>query len=1105
MPGSGAEKMIGGFKILREIGRGGMAIVYEVEDPAGKRLALKVLDAARSRNERSLGRFLREGEAIQRLNHPHIIKIIDVGQDGDLSFIAMELIDGPTLEDLIFELRRGRRDALSHFRPDFVGLPDPVIGQSAFQRAVLESLAEIANAVQAAHDAGLVHRDIKPSNILIDSDSRMILTDFGLVQDLGADTLTLTGDVLGTPLYMSPEQIAGNRDRIGPKSDIYALGATIHETLGLNSPFSATDIAVLAKQIARHEPRDLAELNPHLPKSVHTIVKRAMAKRPNDRYSQASNIARDIELFLRGEPIEAKPPTPREHVRSLMRRHPKVVWGVLAAVALVLVALSTLFIVYQRDERVRIEEASRTVADGQVFLGQGLWAAAWRAAEEVEVELGDGDKARSLRSEIEFEFRTKFALNQNAGLAPLRVAHQMRIASAQLEGTTLDLKSMDAQLSASLVKVATESGYGFDEGALDSIWNSLHTGKSKQENKQWAQLLSARCDQALLAFDFRFAFVISDRAQRWGLDCAGFPQKNYAIWNTTPYARLQEFTQDLVLNPWPSVLGSIDRDAFMRFPWPHSRAWLQAILVEADLAESIAILRLTERIGLIGMTQGLIEKSSSTPELRGDLVAFWATQPDVGAHEALIRWWPEFKGTRDALRLVTALKNPTAAARRFLEREIPLADLNLLQVLAEVLGETKERAYVDTLGARLILMDEVERQPLLVPYIQLGGKPPWSWIEQGIEARGGLWNRLTATLEKHPDIAPLSWSRENVDHPDPSLRRIARRSLLSHPTTREEWSRKILFDSQEAMAFRVQIGLSLGAQELFKLLKDVDLLRNQDAILVGLSLWLDSGLFTKGSRAHLKRVASLFEVYRESNDDLMKSWALHALARLDIPEFAVLIAKDLAAYEVDSTGSLLRDILGRSPQSLILGQVIQEIAKQPKQNAAFINQDVNAARCRFLALIGRDKAWGDPVIRQAVVRVLIECAARRDLSAGTRQAALRSLSNFTIDLHLDEIRDAAHYDVDGRVGAAAAVLIAEAGEAAQALEFLDQRLRPGKEIVVARAWVLAKMGRFAESISNLELAAMQGFRQTSMTLDFRLFPKLQETPQFRSLWRRIVE
>ena len=108
MPQSGEEKTIGSFKILREIGRGGMATVYEVEDREGQKLALKVLDATRSRNERSLGRFLREGEAIQRLNHPHIIKIIDVGQEGDLSFIAMELVDGPTLEDLIFELRRGR-------------------------------------------------------------------------------------------------------------------------------------------------------------------------------------------------------------------------------------------------------------------------------------------------------------------------------------------------------------------------------------------------------------------------------------------------------------------------------------------------------------------------------------------------------------------------------------------------------------------------------------------------------------------------------------------------------------------------------------------------------------------------------------------------------------------------------------------------------------------------------------------------------------------------------------------------------------------------------------------------------------------------------------
>ncbi len=1102
---NGAPKKIASYDVLREIGRGGMAIVYEVSDSKGRSLALKVLNAARARTDRGLGRFLREGEAARRLDHPHIIKIFDVGQDGDFCYIAMDLIDGPTLEDLIFGLRRGRRRALAKFRPDLAHLPDPIVRQEAFQRSIMEALSGIASAVQMAHDAGLVHRDIKPSNILIGADGQLVLTDFGLVQDLGAETLTLSGDVLGTPLYMSPEQIAGDRQKIGPKSDVYALGATIHETLGLTSPYSATDIAVLARQISRHEPRDLAELNPSLPQAIHTIVRRAMAKRPRDRYASAQGIADDIQLYLAGKPIEGKPPTVMEKLRAEVRRRPAVAWSVAAAAGLSLVFLITFFVLSRGEDQRRNKEAQRSFKDGQGLLEDESWLAAWRVADEIEAQVKEHPLADDLRSRVEAHLEQAFAQNLKAGPAGLETAFQLLGVARQLTSSSLDDNGWRRQLGAELLRVATAEQGTLDEGSLNHIWLALNADASDLERSRWGDRFAVRCDSALAEFDFRSAYAIAKRAQRWGLRTEKFPPEDFEAWDNHAYRRLADVAKELASQPVSTVLRELDREAVAALPWPESRRMLQSRLKSASLEDALAILRVVAAARLPGFAPDLVAVGMRLPEFRRDLLSFWARTPDVEAQGPLVAWSRDFHKDRDVLQLAKALDVPGKAARQFLEEKVATADLDLLWVLAEVLGKLENKRVLETLSRRLVAMDSEERLSSLIPFIRFGGKPPWSWIEEALQVKNELARDLVRALDGSEGIVPASWSLAHEAASSQPLRRIARAALLAGETTRGEWGGRILFDQDEDMSFRIRAGLALRPSEIEALLAAIDPSEVSDPVTLAFSLSLDGSNYKKGSSLHVKRVAGLLKVYYESGDDLMRAWALQGLESLRVPEFAGVIAKDLATFEIDTTGSLLRDILGQSPKSLKLASVLGAFAKQGVELPLALNPDINSARCRFLSRMGRDENWDDRRARGNVARTLIECAARRDLDSAVRVEALQAIASYPGFLRVQEIKETAVFDGEGTMAAAAAMLFGNEGRPAVGLSFLVERSRPGFAPKIARAWLLAQMARPAECLDVLQHAFVSGFRRNALTPDFTQFAALRRLPGFFGLWRRLAE
>ncbi len=249
-------------------------------------------------SEAEIRRFRVEAEAAGRLDHPHIVPILEVGRHQDHAFYTMKLIDG---DDLGRHLRR------------FVGDP----------RRAATLLVAIAQAVHHAHRRGLIHRDLKPSNILIDPAGHPHITDFGLVKraDDGASSLTASGAVLGTPSYMAPEQAVGGR--IGPAADIYSLGAILYQLLTGRPPFRAATVAETLAQLIEQEPTPPRHLRPSIPAKLQRICLKCLEKRPARRYASAADLAEDLDRFLRGDEVLPGGSGPSRRLWRWARREPE--------------------------------------------------------------------------------------------------------------------------------------------------------------------------------------------------------------------------------------------------------------------------------------------------------------------------------------------------------------------------------------------------------------------------------------------------------------------------------------------------------------------------------------------------------------------------------------------------------------------------------------------------------------------------------------------------------------------------------------------------------------------------------------------------------------
>ncbi|MDB5388256.1 MAG: hypothetical protein JWM11_3902, partial [Planctomycetaceae bacterium] len=392
---------LGDYRIIREIGRGGMGIVFEArQESLGRQVALKVLPARRFQNERELLRFRREAQSVARLHHSHIVEIYGVGEQEGVHYFAMRYIVGRSLDEVICELRH--RLGVSDAQINISVLDEPATGRAspsaihtgsslflsrilsapqdsidsqnptARYRAVARIGHQVAEALQYAHERGILHRDVKPSNLLLDRQEVCWLSDFGLAKfELEAADITESDDLIGTMKYMSPEALSGAIDE---RSDLYSLGLTMYELATLRPVLDAVDRGQLLEQVKdpRHLP--LRRFAPEIPRDLETVILKAMAVDPNHRYQSAAELADDLERFLNHEPIKARPQSTWTKLRRWIERKPLLAFLALGTISITMTSLFSFASLYfnarqtafsARQERDRADQLRTEAEDAK--------------------------------------------------------------------------------------------------------------------------------------------------------------------------------------------------------------------------------------------------------------------------------------------------------------------------------------------------------------------------------------------------------------------------------------------------------------------------------------------------------------------------------------------------------------------------------------------------------------------------------------------------------------------------------------------------------------------------------------------------------------------
>jgi WD40 repeat protein len=348
------------YEVLEELGRGGMGVVYKARQLSLSRVvALKMILSGSHASPAELQRFRNEAQAAARVQHPNLVQIYEISTHEGRPYFALEFVDGPSLAQVI-----GARPQSPRF--------------------AAETVATLARAVHACHQAGIVHRDLKPANVLITSRGVPKITDFGLAKRLDGVGKTATGDVLGTPIYMAPEQASGRVKDVGPQTDVYALGVILYEMLTGRPPFLSANSIDIVRQVISDEPVSPSRLQHKVPRDLVTVCLKCLEKDPQKRYPSAAALADDLQHFIDGEPITARPVTRVQRAVKWARRRPALA-GLVAVSALAVLTLLVGGWAYNvrlqaalHEADVKAEESRRllvrlNVADGARLLDEGNW------------------------------------------------------------------------------------------------------------------------------------------------------------------------------------------------------------------------------------------------------------------------------------------------------------------------------------------------------------------------------------------------------------------------------------------------------------------------------------------------------------------------------------------------------------------------------------------------------------------------------------------------------------------------------------------------------------------------------------------------------------
>lgn len=374
---SGPQMRLGDYMLLAEIGRGGMGIVYRARQLSlGRDVAIKTLPFASVLDPKQIKRFQNEAQAAGQLHHPNIVPVYAVGCERGVHYYSMQLIEGLSLEQVINDLRSGSSQDVRHQttiaqpsdpetsyrerqsvdrKSETVVEKNSATFASIRNRSHIESSVRIviqaAEALHYAHQCGVIHRDIKPSNLMLDGRSNLWITDFGLARCQQTTPMSVTGDLMGTLRYMSPEQASGRVHAVDHRTDIYALGITLYELLTLHFAFDAVNRLELISLINETAPVPPRKLNPAIPADLETILSKAIAREPLERYESAGDFADDLHRFMRGEQPLAKRPSPLELSVKWIGHHQHLFLAIASALLLVIGGLLVTTLLISAQQR----------------------------------------------------------------------------------------------------------------------------------------------------------------------------------------------------------------------------------------------------------------------------------------------------------------------------------------------------------------------------------------------------------------------------------------------------------------------------------------------------------------------------------------------------------------------------------------------------------------------------------------------------------------------------------------------------------------------------------------------------------------------------------
>ena len=509
-----AYRSMGHYEILHELGRGGQGVVYEAIDTRlGRRVAIKVLSSLGPGTEELLLRFRREAEVAARLKHPSLCTVYEAAVEGNVPFIAMELVEGESLRDRVQAAREGAPSGgvtcilLGNEESDG---QMKVVDRTASGREpshwneivpVLRLFENCARALHAMHAASVIHRDIKPGNIMVTEDGRPIIMDFGLarVDDLSLSTLTRTGDLFGTPEYMSPEQMSGQTARLDRRTDVWSLGVSLFECLTLERPFQAETRQALSNLILVADPPSAKKLNPSIPRDLEAVLETALEKKVDRRYQTALDLAEELQRVRQRKPVRARPVTRRVRLQRWAQRNPTVA-VLLAGLLTVLLVGTVTSLVFASRAKSSAAEAMRekagvfrlrafhTLEDLKRRADLDLWPLNLKRALEIQKRVQEytdwlGD-ARPLVSGLTEPDTDTGAPSHYAQLAELRKrALPQADADKETDRNThprlKELQALEVKLSSWLRAQAVREGrerpidFVLDEGALPESANGL--------------------------------------------------------------------------------------------------------------------------------------------------------------------------------------------------------------------------------------------------------------------------------------------------------------------------------------------------------------------------------------------------------------------------------------------------------------------------------------------------------------------------------------------------------------------------------------------------------------------------------------------------------